>query len=180
MKENKLTSGSYYIIDLTGDNHKFATWSMRYVDPNHTLTNNDFLMESMGSSDQKLEDAIAPTMGAWLKMNNGCLVLSDRGESEFTYETAGDDALIFNVEYVEGNELATDDEVIAETSVVVIAGQGSVTVKNAAGKKVSISNILGQTVANTVVTSDNVTIAVPAGVVVVSVEGEAAVKAIVK
>ncbi|MCC8198612.1 MAG: DUF6383 domain-containing protein, partial [Tannerellaceae bacterium] len=105
---------------------------------------------------------------------------SDRNESEFTYETAGDDALIFNVEYVEDDELATDDEVIAETSVVVIAGQGSVTVKNAAGKKVSISNILGQTVANTVVTSDNATIAVPAGVVVVSVEGEAAVKAIVK
>ncbi|MCC8133114.1 MAG: DUF6383 domain-containing protein, partial [Tannerellaceae bacterium] len=76
--------------------------------------------------------------------------------------------------------LATDNEVIAETSVVVIAGQGSVTVKNAAGKKVSINNILGQTVANTVVTSDNATIAVPAGVVVVSVEGEAAVKAIVK
>ncbi|MCD7978137.1 MAG: DUF6383 domain-containing protein [Tannerellaceae bacterium] len=69
---------------------------------------------------------------------------------------------------------------IAESSVVVIAGQGTVTVKNAVGKNVAISNILGQTVANTVVTSDNATIAVPAGVLVVAVEGEAAVKAIVK
>ncbi|MCD7978126.1 MAG: DUF6383 domain-containing protein [Tannerellaceae bacterium] len=169
----------YYIVNLQGDIHKFVTWSMRYVDPNHTVTNNEFLIESM-SETGTITDAIAPLMGAWLKMNNGCLVLSDRTESEFNRETAGDDALIFNVEYVDGDELATDDEVIAATSVVVIAGQGTVTVKNAAGKKVSISNILGQTVANTVVTSDNATIAVPAGVVVVAVEGEAAVKAIVK
>ena len=48
------------------------------------------------------------------------------------------------------------------------------------GKKVVVSNILGQVVANTVITSDNATIAAPAGVVVVAVEGEAAVKAIVK
>ena len=49
-----------------------------------------------------------------------------------------------------------------------------------AGKKVVIANILGQTVANTIIASDNATIAAPAGVVVVKVEGEAAVKAIVK
>ena len=53
-------------------------------------------------------------------------------------------------------------------------------ITGAAGKKVVVSNILGQVVANTVVSSDNVTIAVPTGVVVVAVEGEAAVKAIVK
>ena len=47
-------------------------------------------------------------------------------------------------------------------------------------KKVVITNILGQTVANTVITSDNATIAAPQGVVVVAVEGEEAVKAIVK
>ena len=51
---------------------------------------------------------------------------------------------------------------------------------NAAGKKVVVSNILGQTVANTVITSDNAVIAAPQGVVVVAVEGEEAVKAIVK
>ena len=51
---------------------------------------------------------------------------------------------------------------------------------NAAGKKVVVNNVLGQTIANTVMTSDNVTIAAPQGVVVVAVEGEEAVKAIVK
>ena len=64
--------------------------------------------------------------------------------------------------------------------VKVIAGVGQVTIANAAGKKVVVSNILGQTVANTVITSDNAVIAAPQGVVVVAVEGEEAVKAIVK
>ena len=44
----------------------------------------------------------------------------------------------------------------------------------------TIANVLGQTVANTVITSSEAAISVPAGVVVVAVEGEAAVKAIVK
>ena len=62
----------------------------------------------------------------------------------------------------------------------VIATDGAVIVKGAEGKKVVISNLLGQTIANTVVTSSEATISAPAGVVVVAVEGEAAVKAIVK
>lgn len=72
------------------------------------------------------------------------------------------------------------NEVIAVSSIEVIAGNGYVTVVGAQGKKVAISNVLGQTVANTVISSDNATISAPAGVVVVAVEGEAAVKAIVK
>ena len=70
-----------------------------------------------------------------------------------------------------GEEVAT---------VKVVSGEGNVTIAGAAGKKVVISNILGQVVANTVVSSDNATIAAPQGIVVVAVEGEEAVKAIVK
>ncbi|WP_298552023.1 DUF6383 domain-containing protein [uncultured Parabacteroides sp.] len=77
-------------------------------------------------------------------------------------------------------EAPTANEGVAVSEVTVIAGEGQVTIANAAGKKVVISNILGQTVANTVLTTDNAVIAAPAGVVVVAVEGEAAVKAIVK
>ena len=62
----------------------------------------------------------------------------------------------------------------------VIATDGAIIVKGAAGKNVVITNVLGQTIANTVIASDEATISVPAGVVVVAVEGEAAVKAIVK
>ena len=83
------------------------------------------------------------------------------------------------------NIAATDDKPVSNEGinageVSVIAGNGIVTIKGAAGKKVVINNVLGQTVANTVLSSDNATISAPAGIVVVAVEGEAAVKAIVK
>ena len=74
----------------------------------------------------------------------------------------------------------TANEGVEVSEVKVIAGEGQVTIASAAGKKVVISNILGQVVANTVLTSDNAAIAAPQGVVVVAVEGEEAVKAIVK
>ena len=77
-------------------------------------------------------------------------------------------------------ELPTANDEITASSVKVIAGNGQITIVGAAGKKVVVSNILGQVVANTVITSDNATIAAPQGIVVVAVEGEEAVKAIVK
>ena len=81
---------------------------------------------------------------------------------------------------IEPQSTPTANEGIATSEVKVLAGEGNVTIAGAAGKKVVVSNILGQVVANTVVSSDNAVIAAPAGVVVVAVEGEAAVKAIVK
>ena len=92
-----------------------------------------------------------------------------------------EDAVVVNVLNVSAeDEEATGNETITTDGVKVIASEGQVEITGAAGKKVVISNILGQPVANTVLTSDNATIAAPAGVVVVAVEGEAAVKAIVK
>ena len=76
--------------------------------------------------------------------------------------------------------IPTSNENVKVSNVTVVAGKGQLTIAGAAGKKVVISNVLGQTVANTVIASDNATIAAPAGVVVVAVEGEEAVKAIVK
>ena len=81
--------------------------------------------------------------------------------------------------------LVDPDETVANenintSSIKVVATNGAIIVKGAAGKNVAISNVLGQTIANTVVSSDEATISAPAGVVVVAVEGEAAVKAIVK
>ena len=202
-RENKLT---HFIVDLTGDKHKNVTWSFRYVNPETAADvteegeANAFLFESnvysfntedypdnydntyrtvIGDADR----AIAPTYGAaWLKMQNGCLVLTDNSSEFATAKTANDGALIFNVNQMsEDDEFVTDNEDIAvEEGVSVIAGNGEVTIQGAAGKTVVITNILGKAVANTVLTSDNQTIAVPAGVVAVAVEGEEAVKAIVK
>ena len=82
--------------------------------------------------------------------------------------------------FIEKQSAPTANDEISASEVKVIAGNGQITINGAAGKKVVVSNILGQVVANTVITSDNATIAAPQGIVVVAVEGEEAVKAIVK
>ncbi len=191
-----------YIVNLQGDQHKNVTWSFRYVDPDKAASvteegeANAFMFESNVYSDSPetsvngnvplgnvhgLENAIAPKYAAWLKMQNGCLVLT-RGDSDFnSSKTGGDAALVFNVdpEASKGDMVTSNDEVAVE-GVSVVAGNGTVTVQGAAGKSVVITNILGKVVAETVLTSDNATIAVPAGIVAVAVEGEEAVKTIVK
>ena len=65
-----------------------------------------------------------------------------------------------------------NEEISANTVVSVVATDGAVIVKGAEGKNVVVSTILGKVVANEVLNSDNETIAAPAGIVVVSVDGE--------
>ncbi|WP_455635555.1 DUF6383 domain-containing protein [Parabacteroides sp.] len=125
--------------------------------------------------------SIAPAHAAWLKMQNGCLVLT-RGDSKFeAAKTGSDGALIFNAyQKTEEDDMVTSNDEIAAEGIAIVAGNGTVTVQGAAGKSVVITNILGKVVAETVLTSDNATIAVPAGIIAVAVDGEEAVKAIVK
>ena len=200
-----------YKYVLTGDNHKYVTWSMRFFDrsvaANEVEADRAFLFESMksltkasndnhyvanGSSDVHdgiyvqgdAEGDVAPTQAAWLKMQNGCLVLSDENSKFNEVTTGSDDALIFNVEHVDGDKLATDNEAINVEGVKVIAGDGQVTIMGAAGKNVTITTVLGKTVVAKAIASDNETIAVPttgiAGIVAVAVEGEEAIMTIVK
>ncbi len=186
-----------FIINLKNDHHKNVTWSFRYVYPEKALDvteegkDNSFLIESMAytEKDGKYETvanggekhAIAPNVAAWLKNQNGCLVLTNEKSTFANAITGGDPALRFNIDRKGADDnYATDNEEIATSEVAVIAGEGQVTIANAAGKKVVITNILGQVVANTVITSSNAAIAAPQGVVVVAVEGEEAVKATVK
>jgi len=135
---------------------------------------NDFLFESESWSGNKAFDGgIAPneTNGGWIKIQNGVpVIISNRAE-------AYNQAEIFNLEVTTDNP--TSNEGIEAGEVKVIAGTGTVTIKGAAGKQVVVANILGQVVSNQVLTSDEATIAAPAGVVVVSVDG-AATKALVK
>ena len=114
-------------------------------------------------------------------MQNGCLVLT-RGDSEFNAaKTGSDGALIFNAyRKTDAEDMVTSIEGANAEGVSIVAGNGTVTVQGAAGKSIVITNILGKVVAETVLTSDNATIAVPAGIVAVAVEGEAAVKVVVK
>mgnify|MGYP000022437308 FL=1 len=197
-----------YIVNLRGDNHKNVTWSFRYVNPDKAAQayedgkegeNNEFMFESNIYSEtadaavtgnkgkatagykEVKAGSIAPQYAAWLKMQNGCLVLT-RGDSEFSAaKTGSDGALIFNAyQKTDAEDMVTSIEGANAEGVSIVAGNGTVTVQGAAGKSIVITNILGKVVAETVLTSDNATIAVPAGIVAVAVDGEEAVKAIVK
>ena len=186
-----------FIVDLVGDKHKNVTWSFRYINPDKAGAvteegaENAFLFESnvYGEKDQNYrtvngdaDRAIAPTYAAaWLKMHNGCLVLTDINSQFSSAKTNGDGALIFNVAQKDEEDMVTSNDNINNVEgVSVVAGNGTVTIQGAVGKSVVISNILGKVVAETVLTSDNTTIAVPAGIVAVAVDGEEAVKVVVK
>ena len=167
-----------FIVDLVGDKHKNVTWSFRYINPDKAGAvteegaENAFLFESnvYGEKDQNYrtvngdaDRAIAPTYAAaWLKMHNGCLVLTDINSQFSSAKTNGDGALIFNVAQKDEEDMVTSNDNINNVEgVSVVAGNGTVTIQGAAGKSVVISNILGKVVAETVLTSDNATIAVP-------------------
>ena len=97
----------------------------------------------------------------YIKWMNGVVVVVDDINN----------ADVFNMnENEEGNPTA--NETIAAGNVVVAGTNGAVVVKGAEGKSVIVSTILGKVVANEVLTSDNAQITAPAGVVVVSVDGE--------
>ena len=171
-----------FIVNLQGDQHKNVTWSFRYVNPDMAAQayidgeegeNNEFLFESniydengepinvtdtQGKAaegfDHAVAGSIAPQSAAWLKSQNGCLVLT-RGDSKFDLMTTGSDgALIFNAyQKTEDQDMVTSNEEIAVEGVSVVAGNGQVTIQGAAGKTVVITNILGKVVANTVLTT---------------------------
>ncbi|WP_455638661.1 DUF6383 domain-containing protein [Parabacteroides sp.] len=120
--------------------------------------------------EKAVEDRKAPSNDGYLKWINGTVVVTDGYEN-------GD---VFGIEEnYEGNPTANEGiNGAAAFSVATI--DGAVVISGAEGKNVTISNVLGQPVASTVITSSEATISVPAGVVIVAVEGEEAVKAIVK
>ena len=78
----------------------------------------------------------------------------------------------FVLRAIDKDSQATANEEISTSCVVVAGVDGAVVVKGAEGKNVIVSTILGKVVAYEVVSSDNATIAAPAGIVVVSVDGE--------
>ena len=100
-----------------------------------------------------------PVPGYLRWVNGNLVVTSDIDEAaHFTMEAS--------------DKEATANETIAAGNVVVAGTNGAVVVKGAEGKNVIVSTILGKVVANEVVSSDNAQISAPAGIVVVSVDGE--------
>ena len=169
-------NGKIRKIALGNNYHKDCVFSFRLVE--RGSPQKDFLIESetayRGEPITSRNPMIAPCVGGWLKIQNGVPVISRSDEEKRIPE--GD---LFNVEMT-SEDPVSNVVVPATTGVKVVAENGSVTVLNASGKRVVISNVLGQTVANTVLTSDRATVSAPKGVVLVAVEGEPVVKALVK
>ena len=139
-----------------------ATFALKLVDP--TSDNGDFYMETSTAS--PANEYKGETR--YVRVHNGVPVLV----SELS------EAAMFNV--IKTDEAPVANEGIEASTISVVTTSGAVIVKGAEGKTVTITNVLGQTIANTVLSSDEATIAAPKGYVTVAVEGEAAVKAIVK
>lgn len=134
-------------IALNNNDDKKCTFAFRYVDE--------------AREGVKIETTYDGKNRGWLKYQNNVPVVTN------DYE----DAHVFTVDNTT-TDAPTANEEISAGSVVVAGVNGAVVVKGAEGKNVIVSTILGKVVANEVVSSDNVTIAAPAGIVVVSVDGE--------
>ena len=165
-------------IALDNNKHKNVVFQFRLIDED----NNRFLIESEAEQNgaavlnKDLQNVcVAPMRGGWVKVQNGVPVIARFQD----FNEAIAQAEVFDVNDEIKYDATANDEIAVE-GVSVVAGNGQVTIMGAAGKNVTITNILGKVIASQVIASDNATIAVPAGIVAVAVEGEAAVKAIVK
>ena len=157
------TSDTINLVGNTVD--KVCTFAFRYIDANRDA----FRIETAYKVNYDSDGDVKSTDRGWIKYHNGIPVVTPHVS----------DAEVFDLESLQGVEPTANEAIDAEAGVQVIGGQGVVTVQGAAGKVITVANILGQTIANQVAASDNVTIAAPAGVVVVAVEGEAT-KVVVK
>ena len=151
-------------MEVGNDSYNMAKFAFKMIDEK----DNEFIVE-LGDGYDKKEVAkgeswaqvsnvvVEPSYLRWV--NGNLVVTSDINEAaHFTMEAS--------------DKEATANENITAGNVVVAGVDGAVVVKGAEGKNVIVSTILGKVVANEVVSSDNATIAAPAGVVVVSVDGE--------
>ena len=179
--------GSYYDFDEWNNYHNDVCFSLRFT-KKEALNASEFTGEGGADNDTKrfwIESEtfarnpygnrkIAPVQGGWVKIDNGAAVLS-----RTSYEDGIAQGEIFNVE--KGTREATATETVETSSKVrVVSGIGEVSVLNANGKNLTITNMLGQTISSKVLDSDNVTVKASKGIVVVTIEGEKAVKSIVK
>ena len=175
-------NGDSVKVELGTPDFSIAKFAFRYVNP-ADKADTRFKIQTqykryLGDDNLDSADEIAKEYAdnegyisneGYLKWINGTVVVVP------SYEL-GD---IFNINENE-DRTPTTNEAIDASAISVSTIDGAVVVKGAEGKNVVITNVLGQQVANTVASSNEVTISAPAGIVVVAVEGEAAVKAIVK
>ena len=140
---------------------KACTFAFKYVDAERDAFTIETLYNTTPDADGDLDHST--DIRGYIKYHNGVPVVTPKSS----------EAWVFDLEVLTGEENApTANENITAGNVVVAGVNGAVVVKGAEGKNVIVSTILGKVVANEVVSSDNAQIAAPAGIVVVSVDGE--------
>ncbi len=170
-KNYKKSGKASDVIDLSTSAFNTAKFAFQYINPiNHESDGSFKIQTGYYDYDAYVANGKRPDVSnnGYLKNINGVVVVAKGYEAGDKFDLAAE------------HSIPTANEGINASEVTVIAGEGTITINGAADKKVVITNVLGQTVTNTVISSDKAEIAAPAGVVVVAVEGEAAVKAIVK
>ena len=151
-------------IALDSRDFNIAKFAFRYTNAASNDPNGSFKIQTryIDYNDAiKGEGEIYESNDGFLRTVNGVVVVTEgyaRGEE-------------FNLT-AETSDPTANETITAEGAVSVVATDGAVTIKGAEGKNVVIATILGKVVANETINSDNETIAVPAGIAVVSVDGE--------
>ncbi len=149
--------------DVEEGSFKIQTQWKKYLAPENEYTEAKDFAEAYEDAAAERNESMISNEG-YLRFVNGCLVVDKNYQK-------GD---IFNMtERYTAQAPTANEEISAENAAVsVVATDGAVIIKGAEGKNVVIATILGKVVANETVNSDNETIAVPAGIAVVSVDGE--------
>ena len=158
-----------YNVPVAKNNHDATKFAFRLVDEgeeqNFLIESESWAKDKAGKEQPFLGGKRPFDEGGWIKIQNTVPVIV---KTEYNEAVASGD--LFNVDT---NYTPTaNEEISANAAVSVVATDGAVIVKGAEGKNVIVSTILGKVVANEVLNSDNETIAAPAGIVVVSVDGE--------
>ena len=131
-----------------------ASFAFRYVD----TARDNFYIET-------IYDGSTP---GWVKILNEVPVVTPNIQEAEVYQVK------------KSKDVPTANDAVSVEKATVQTTYGAVIIKGAMGKNVVISNVLGQVITSMAITSSEVVIPAPAGYVTVSIEGEAAVKAIVK
>lgn len=165
-------------------------------DSNKTFVNNNVTYYRAGfiTSDTIKTMADSPALFAFKTASDGGYLLENQKELNRTLSGGND----FHTPYVgvvnnvvvmsnvgapftvDNTSAPTGNEDVAVSEIVITGGTDNVTIYNATGKKVTLTNILGQVIATVTATSDNFTLPAGKGIVVVSVEGGNAQKVIVR
>ena len=184
-KANYVTDRNYYLVGTSDVKAIFRPAALVGLDTIKTSVNNNTVLVSKEAKENVCLAGVENFKFYITKAGNGYRVVPSADQTKFLYNLNGklgftNDEASALIVTVGAGDPTSNDAIEAESSINVIAGNGTIEIQGAAGKKVSVKNVLGKSIAETILTSDNATIAAPAGIVVVAVEGETAVKAVVK